>query len=124
MYVFTFISLLILKEPSRRLPNLLNRIFFTTYHLSWPLLLPCSRMSSNITLTIPSRMSRIQWHGGSRTSPVIPTLSDGIGLLINIRYAVQLQSLILDFMVYTATSVDVEWVFSKGRLILSVKYVL
>jgi len=48
-----------------------------------------------------------------------PTLSDGVGLLINTRYAAQLQSLVLDLMVYTATSVDVERVFSKGRLVLS-----
>ncbi len=49
-----------------------------------------------------------------------PTLSDGIGLLIDTRYVTQLQSLVLDLTAAnTATSVDVERVFSKGRLVLS-----
>jgi len=71
-YQFTFISILILKEQFHRLRTLSNGTFSTTYLPSVPLLLPCSRMSSDIILTVSLKMSRIHWSGGTRTSLFIP----------------------------------------------------
>ncbi len=72
MYRFSFYLYIDTQEPSLRLPNLSNRTFSMTYLLSQLLLLSCSRMSFNITLAIPLRMSRIHWSGGSITGPSIP----------------------------------------------------
>jgi hypothetical protein len=47
-----------------------------------------------------------------------PSLSYGIRLLVNTRDVIT-KSPILDLTTPTATSVDVECVFSKGRLVLS-----
>lgn len=55
---------------------------------------------------------------GQEPSSLPPSLSDGDRLLVNTRY-VFLHLFLLDLTALTATSVDVERVFSKGRLVLS-----
>lgn len=48
-----------------------------------------------------------------------PSLSDGIGLSVYPRYVSIITTKLLNLTISTATSVDVERVFSKGRILLS-----
>jgi hypothetical protein len=64
------------------------------------------------------RMSRIHWGGGSRTSPFIPDSLRWHCITYQYQVSSSATISILDLMVNIATSVDVEQVFSKGRLVL------
>jgi hypothetical protein len=56
---------------------------------------------------------------GQEQSGLPSPLSDGIRLLVDTRYAVLLIQTLGCLIIPTATSVDVERVFSKGGLVLS-----
>jgi hypothetical protein len=113
-----FLPVLTLSFP--RLPSAPNGTSLTIFRLSLLLLLPISRTSLNDTSSALLRMSRTRYRGGSTTESSIRV---SLGWhLTTCPYQVYLSivtSPLLNLITPTATSVDVERVFSKGRLVLS-----
>jgi len=103
-----------------RLARNSSRISLTIYHRSWHMLHLSSRMSSSNILNVLLRTWKMYCCGGSRTE-----LSTPISLRwhwITCLYQVCIHYYyhsVLNLTIPTATSIDVEHVFSKGRIVLS-----
>ena len=103
-----------------RLLHVPNGTSLTISHRSLLPLLPISKMSLNDTSSAPSRTSGTRYHGGLTTEPSIRVSLGWHSTTYPYQvYPSIVTSPLLNLIIPTATSVDVERVFSKGRLVLS-----